>query len=154
MNERRLGRGDRSRAPKGSSVLWILGALVLLSAATVFFIQWSVRDRGSTSIPADALSKIEQEKAKAQSEFQDFIKTPAGKIWEKHPYWDRDVCRRVAEGELFPGMSKEQAAEALANGAKIKRKRRIGTEEEWVAESQGEIILRFEDNVLRTIARK
>ncbi len=142
------------RSPRGSSVVRIVGVLICLSIGSVLFIQWMTKDQTPGSIPADALSKIEAEKAKAQKDYQDFIHTPAGKIWEKHPYWDREVCARVAAGEVVPGMSKEQAAEALGHGGKVNRKKQSGAEEEWLAESHGEIILRFEGNVLKTIQRK
>jgi hypothetical protein len=154
MNDGSLPMHGKGRAARGSSVLWVVVVLICLGAGSVLFTQWFTKNQTPTSIPADALSKIEQEKAKAQKDYQDFIHTPAGKIWEKHPYWDREVCARVAAGEVSPGMSKEQAAEALGHGAKVKRKKQSGEEEEWFAESQGEIILRFEGNVLKTIQRK
>lgn len=140
--------------PNGTSVLWVLVLVLSLGVGSALFLYWSTKGQ-TTRIPAEALSKIEQEKAKAQKDFQDFIKTPAGKIWETHPYWDRDICEKVAGGELIPGMSKEQAREALKVAGKVKRKIPIGkTDEEWFAESQGEIRLRFEGNVLKTVDRK
>ncbi len=153
MDEESLPNGGKDRITR-SSVLRIVVILLCLSVASILFIQWFTKNQRPGSIPADALSKIEQEKAKAQKDYRDFIHTPAGKIWEKHPYWDREVCARVAAGEVVPGMSKEQAAEALGlnSGGKVKQTQR-GAEEEWVADFQG-IVLRFEGNMLKTIRRK
>ncbi len=153
MNEESLPPREKGRFAKGSSVLRIVLILVCLSVGSVLFIQWFTKGQNPNAIPADALSKIEQEKAKAQKDYQDFIHTPAGKIWQKHPHWDREVCARVAAGEVVPGMSREQAAEALGAGGKVKRTRG-GAEEEWVTESQEKIILQFEGNVLKMIQRK
>ncbi len=153
MGEEPLPNGETNRITR-SSVLRIVVILVCLSIASILFIRWFTNNQGPSPIPADALSKIEQEKGKAQREYQDFLHTAAGKIWEKHPDWDREVCAKVAAGEVIPGMSKGQAAEALArrSGGTIKR-RTIGAEEEWAVDSQG-IVLRFSGNVLKTVQRR
>ena len=84
--------------------------IALLASVALLFIFRPTRTQQEKSIPFEALSKIRQEKAKAQKEFGEFVQTPAGKIWEKHPYWDPATCQKIAEGKVEPGMSKEQVS--------------------------------------------
>jgi hypothetical protein len=83
------------------------------------------------------------------------MKTPAGKIWEKHPYWNRLTCQWIAEGRVSPGMSKEQVREALGSPAKIRAKK--GPQplfEEWEMAGEEKTILKFEDNTLVAVDKK
>ncbi len=138
-----------------SSLFWVLLTVILLSLAFWFLTQSSTKDRKTSFIPADALSKIEEEKAKARKGYEDFIKTPAGKIWEKHPYWDRETCEKIAEGQVFPGMSKEQVKEAIGLPKKVKTANQGGKhEEEWLTDGSPGMVLRFEGHVLKSVERK
>ena len=88
-------------------MFWVVLAALIASVAILFIFR-PTRTTQEKSIPIEALSKIHQEKAKAQKEFAEFIQTPAGKIWERHPYWDPAICEKIANGQVEPGMSKEQ----------------------------------------------
>ena len=81
-----------------------------------FFFSFGGKKEKKGLIPPEALSKIRQEKADAEKEFAEFSETPAGKLWQKHPYWDPAACRKIAEGLVFPGMSKEQAKGSRREG--------------------------------------
>ena len=156
-----MTKPDRRTGPRGwilgkirSPVFWALLAIFLGILATVLIPRMADKGKPPQKIPAEALSKIHQEKARAQEEFAEFIKTPAGKLWQRYPYWDPDLCQKIAEGQVLPGMSKEQAKEAV--GAPVEVRRRNQFLEEWVVEGQGKerMILKFEDNVLKTVERK
>ena len=97
----------------------------------------------------DALSRIHQERSRAQKDFAEFVKTPAGKIWQKYPYWDPSLCQKIAEGQVVLGMSKGQVGEAIGDATKVKKKRIGENIEEWVVEGKEKMVLRFEDNSLR-----
>ena len=79
-------------------MFWVVLFALLVSVAILFYFR-PTRTAQEKSIPVEALSKIHQEKAKAQKEFAEFIRTPAGKIWEKHPYWDPAICQKIAEAQ-------------------------------------------------------
>ena len=112
-------------------MFWAVLIAVVASAATLFIFRPTRTDQ-ERSIPVDALTKIHQEKARAQKEFADFIRTPAGKIWEKHPYWDPGACQKIADGRVEPGMNKEQVKAALGEAKHVKAERRGGVlHEEW-----------------------
>lgn len=138
-----------------SPIFWTIFALILLSFVPALVSLWPEKGQESRTIPLDALSKIQREKANAQKDYEEFIKTPTGKIWEKHPFWDRETCQKIAQGQLFPGMSKEQAKAAIGPPKKIRTaKRGEILHEEWAVEGKEKITLKFEDNVLKSVERK
>jgi len=139
---------------KRAPIFWVVLIALLVSVAILFFFR-PTRTPQEKSIPYEALSKIHQEKAKAQKEFAEFMQTPAGKVWEKHPYWDPAICQKIAEGKVEPGMSKEQVKAALGDPKKMKSdKRGEILHEEWTMEGKEKMILRFEENSLKMIERK
>ncbi len=153
------GPGDNGKMAhlfgRNPSVWPIVIALILIAVGCLVFVYWSTPDRGSGVIPAEALSKIEQEKAKAQKDYLEFMNTPAGKILQKHPYWNPEICKLIAEGQIVPGMSKDQVVEALGDPRRVKSKRDLGNlQEEWLAEGPGPLVLRFEDQVLKSVEKK
>ncbi|MDH4268414.1 MAG: hypothetical protein OEW45_22535, partial [Deltaproteobacteria bacterium] len=78
-----------------------------------------------------------------------------GKIWQKYPFWDPATCQKIAAGQIFPGMSREQAQEAIGSPTEVKREKRGEiVYEEWTSNGKERLILRFENNVLRTIEKK
>jgi hypothetical protein len=140
----------KKRAP----ILLFLGLFLLGILLFLFF----SRPRGGPEtglIPASVLSNLDQEKAKAQKDHEHFRKTPAGKIWERHPYWDRLTCQKIAEGQVWPQMSKEMAGVAVGPPKKVTTEKRGETlYEEWIVEGKEEIVLRFEDNTLIDVERR
>ena len=137
------------------SATWLLWLIIPVSIALVLIILRSTENSPDKQIPLEALSRIHQEKIKAQKEFAEFIKTPAGKIWQKYPFWDPATCQKIAAGQIFPGMSREQAQEAIGSPTEVKREKRGEIiYEEWTSNGKERLILRFENNVLRTIERK
>jgi hypothetical protein len=132
-------------------MFWAVLIAILASAAALFIFRPTRTDQ-ERSIPIEALSRIHQEKAKAQREFADFIGTPAGKIWEKHPYWDPAVCQKIADRQAEPGMTKEQVKAALGEAKMVKSERRGEVlHEVWTFAGEEKRVLKFEENELKKI---
>ena len=139
---------------KRSPILLFLG-LFLLGTLLFLLISPPGKDPKTNLIPASALSKIDQERAQAQRDHEEFTKTPAGKIWEKHPYWDRLTCQKIAAGQVWPEMSKEMAGVAVGPPGKVRTEKRGETlYEEWTVQGKEKMVLRFEDNVLISMERR
>ncbi|MBM4332283.1 MAG: hypothetical protein FJ117_13870 [Deltaproteobacteria bacterium] len=138
-----------------SQAYWILFTVILACLVSVLIVLWPGKNQQPKKIPLEALSRIHQEKLKAQKDFAEFIKTPAGKIWQKYPYWDPATCQKIAEGQVFLEMSKEQAREAAGTPVKVRSEKRGNMIlEEWIFDGKEKMILRFENNVLRSIEKK
>ncbi len=153
---RQSGGKDLIRGSKRSPLFW--GLMVTLPRRYCpgpGFLLWR---EGSEArrIPPEILSKIDQEKAKAQKDFAEFIQTPAGKLWQKYPYWDPALCQKISEGQVSPGMSKEQAREAVGRVVEIRKLKGEKPLEEWVVEGKGKekVVLKFDDNALVSVERK
>jgi hypothetical protein len=135
-------------------MFWVVLAALLASVAVLIIFR-PTRTAQERSIPIEALSKIHQEKAKAQKEFSDFRQTPAGKIWEKHPYWDPAVCEKIANGQVEPGMSKEQVKAALGEANAVKSEKRGDVlHEEWRVAGKEKWVLKFEENTLKAVEKQ
>jgi hypothetical protein len=141
---------------KPSAFFWGLTAAFLAVMVLALFFYFSGKGQTPGRLPPEVLSKIHQEKKKAQEDFADFIQTPAGKLWQRYPYWPPAVCQKIVEGQLSPGMSKEQAGEAIGRVVEIRRAKGKKSSEEWVVEGKGKekMILKFEENTLISIERK
>ena len=139
---------------KPSPIFLFLG-LFLLGILLFLLITRLGGDPKTDLIPASVLSKIDQERAKAQRDHEEFGKTPAGKIWERHPYWDRLTCQKIAAGQVWPEMSKEMAGVAVGPPEKVRTEKRGETlYEEWTVEGKEKMVLRFEDNALISVERR
>ncbi len=137
-----------------SPIFWLLITVVWVSLISGMLFSWSQKGQQSNVIPSAALSKIQGEKDKAQEDFAQFMETPAGKIWARHPYWDPSTCQKISEGQVFPGMSKEQAREAIGTPAKVRtNKEGELLYEEWILEGKEKMILKFENNTLTSIKK-
>jgi len=152
----RLRRGVLGFKENRSPILWI-GLVLLLSVAVlmlVFFLGGKSQKPGQ--IPHEVLTKINQEKDRARQEHAEFIKTPAGQLWQKHPYWSPEICQKIVEGQVFPGMSKEQAKEAVKQVVEVRKKKGDKQPEEWTVEGRNreKMVLKFEGNALVEIERK
>jgi len=133
-----------------SALLW--GSLaILLSAVLLLWLFFADgKSQKPRPIPAEVLSKIDQEKADAQKAHADFIQTPAGKLWQKYPYWSPEICQRIIDGQVSPGMSMDQAKEAVDRVVEVRKKKGEKQPTEWVAEGRNKekLILKFEGNAL------
>jgi hypothetical protein len=106
-------------------------------------------------ISAEGWSYIQQEKIKAQRDFAEFVKTPAGQIWRQHPYWHPETCQKIAQGEILPGMNKDQVRESLAKKLQTKIKINVHNEqEEWIVEGENKLVLHFRNGVLQSWEQK
>ena len=139
---------------KRSPILLFLG-LFLLGALLYLLIPRPGGEPGTNLIPASVLSNLDQERAKAQKDHEEFSKTPGGKIWERHPYWDRLTCQKIAAGQVWPEMSKEMARVAVGPPKEVKTEKHGETlYEEWTVEGKEKMVLRFEGNVLIAVERR
>jgi hypothetical protein len=128
---------------------------LLLAGAALVFLLRSMPTSSEKSISLKTLSGIHEEQARARKEFSEFLGTPAGKIWEKHPYWDPETCRKIAAGEVEPGMSREQARAALGEPVEIKfEKSGEALLEKWRVEGREKWVLTFEANALKNAEKK
>jgi hypothetical protein len=93
---------------------------------------------------------------KARQDHAEFLKTPAGQVWQKYPYWTPDICQKIVEGQVFPGMSKEQAREAVGRVMEVRKKKGDPQAEEWTVESRNleKMVLKFKGNALAEVERK
>ena len=156
-----MDKDSRERGSKGlsfwkkhSSILWPLGIFLLLILLALMITHMG-RDPQTNPIAPAPLSKIDQERVQAQKDHQEFVKTPAGKIWERHPYWDRLTCQKIAEGQVWPEMSKEMAGVAVGPPKKVRTEKRGEIlYEEWTVEGKEKMVLRFEDNALIAVERR
>jgi hypothetical protein len=152
----RSRRGFLDFKKNRSPILWI-GLAVLLSAIAlmlVFFMGGTGQKPGQ--IPSEVLAKIEQEMTKARQDHAEFLKTPAGQLWQRYPYWTPEICQKIVEGRVFPGMSKEQAREAVGRVMEVRKKKGDQQSEEWAVESRNreKLFLRFEGNALAEVEGK
>lgn len=143
---------SRRRSPLFWGLMTIFLTVVVL--ALFFFFQGKGQKPGP--IPPEVLSRIDQERAKSQKDFTEFIQTPGGKLWQKYPYWDPAICQKIADGQVFPGLSKEQAREAVGRVGEIRKTNGGKNLEEWVVEGKNKerMILRFEGNALVGVEKK
>ena len=150
------GGKDLIRGSKRSPLFWGLMVTLLTVIALILVFYFVGKEQKPGRIPPEVLSKIEQEKTKAQKDFAEFVQTPAGQLWQKHPYWDPALCQKIAGGEVCPGMSKEQAREAVGRVVEIRKSGSEKPLEEWVVEGKGKekMILKFDDNTLLSVERK
>jgi hypothetical protein len=152
----KIGKKVSALKDPRSPLLWVSLA-VIFSAIICLLLFWDGGKRQKPGqIPAEVLSKIDQEKAQARQEFSDFIQTPAGKLWQKHPYWSPEMCRKIAAGEIVPGMGMDQVKEAVAKVVEVRTKKGAKPAEEWAVESRSgeKMILKFDGNALVEIGKK
>ena len=95
--------------------------------------------------------KAAEETAKAAArEEAGFLKTSAGKVWQKHKDWDRDICKVVAGRMVRIGMTAEQVRAAWGKPGHINSTiYRSGTHEQWVYRDSQYVYL--EDGVVTSL---
>ena len=138
-------------SPALSGCLIVLGVLFAFSVISTAF-------KSSPPPPAPitpeqqaehaAQAKAAQEKA-AEAEAA-FLKTPAGRIWKKHPTWDREICGVIAEKKIRIGMTAEQIRAAWGKPEKVNSTITArGTHEQWVY-GDGQYVY-FDEGVMRSL---
>jgi hypothetical protein len=151
------GRKKFIRLPGNRSVL-LWGSLAVLLAAGFFLVVFFAdeKTRKPKQIPAEVLSKIDQEKADAQKAHAEFIQTPAGKLWQKKPYWSPEICQRVIDGQVSPGMSMDQAREAVDRVVEVRKRKGEKELTEWVVECRNKekLVLKFDRNALVEVGKQ
>jgi hypothetical protein len=142
----------------GNRLTFLWGSLAILLTAVLLLLVFFAggKSQKPNQIPAEVLSKIDQEKASAQIAHAEFIQTPAGKLWKKYPYWSPEMCQRIIDGQVSPGMSMDQAKEAVDRVVEVRKKKGEKQPTEWVAEGRNKekLILKFEGNALVAVEKK
>jgi len=139
-----------------SPILWASLAVIFSVIICLLLFWGGGKNQKKGQIPAEVISRIDQERAQARQEFADFIQTPAGKLWQKYPYWSPEMCRKIAGGEIAAGMSKEQVKEAVNKVVEMRTKKGEKPAEEWIVEGRNRerMVLKFDGNALAEIERK
>ena len=93
--------------------------------------------------------KAAQENAKAAEAA--FLKTPAGKIWQKHQNWNRDVCETIAKKQIQIGMTAEQVRASWGRPSKVNSTITArGTHEQWVYDASDDYVY-FDDGIMTSV---
>lgn len=66
---------------------------------------------------AAALKRQEEQAAEEAK----FLKTRAGRIWQKHPDWPKDICEVIAQGKVRQGMTADQIRASWGKPDRIHR---------------------------------
>jgi hypothetical protein len=94
---------------------------------------------------AELKAKKQAEEGARKAEEQ-YLKTPAGKLWQKHKDWNRDYCQAIVNRRVIIGMNSEQVRAAWGRPERINRTVFPShTSEQWV---YGDSYLYFDDGVL------
>ena len=140
-----------------SLLFWVILSILLFPIAFLVLVFFTgEKNQKPKQIPAEVLSKIDQERADARKAHADFIQTPAGKLWQRYPYWSPEMCQRIIDGRVSPGMSMDQAKEAVDRVVEVRKRKGEKQPTEWVAEGRNKekLILKFEGNALVEVERR
>jgi len=98
----------------------------------------------------------EEELARQKAEHEKFLKTKAGRIWQKHQDWPKEICETVAQGKVRIGMNADQIRAAWGNPDRIHTTKGVAGGMPWVHQQwvydRGRVnqYLYLEDGVLTT----
>lgn len=82
----------------------------------------------------------------SQQAERNYLSTPAGKLWQKHKDWDRQVCQAIVNHKILVGMTPDQVRTAWGRPERINRTVIPGrVSEQWV---YGTTYLYFDDGIL------
>lgn len=99
--------------------------------------------RPPTAAELEARKQAEERARKAEDQY---LKTPAGKLWQKHKDWHRQYCEAIVKHKVMTGMNPEQVRAAWGRPEHINRTVIPGrTTEQWV---YGDTYLYFDDGLL------
>lgn len=150
-----MGKDPFSFLRKRTYVFWVPLAVMGAGLLSALIFPWGEREDPKGGIPLKVLSRIQQERVQARRDHEDFLRTPAGKIWQKYPYWDRELCQKIAAGEVSPGMSKDQVREAVGPPVRVNLREGEGAvTEEWVVEGKERLILKFQNHLLVSVEKR
>jgi len=136
--------GKKQGASAGAGCLAIIGILIALGIVGSL-----VRHENDTPPPQPGPAQIEankQAEQRARQIEEQYLKTPAGKLWQKHKDWDRQYCQAIVNRKAMTGMNPEQVRATWGRPERINRTVIRGhTTEQWV---YGDTYLYFDDGVL------
>jgi hypothetical protein len=121
----------------------ILGVLILIGIIGSLNRETPTPPRPPTAAELEAKRQAEERARKAEEQF---LKTPAGKLWQKHKDWDRQYCDAIVNRKVMSGMNPQQVRAAWGRPEHINRTVIPGhTAEQWV---YGDTYLYFDDGIL------
>jgi hypothetical protein len=139
------------------SILIILAAYLIIKSVGVMTSEPSknVITSPQSTPTVSQVHDAEDQHKKAKQEEDKFLKTTAGKIWNKHRHWDKDICRTIADGSIRMGMTDEQVRLSWGKPYKINiSSGSWGTHEQWVMhDSTNSDYLYFENGILTSLQR-
>jgi hypothetical protein len=98
---------------------------------------------------SEADKKVVEEQAKKDEAA--FLKSPGGKLWQKHKDWDRDACITIAKRMVHIGMAAEQVRVSWGRPDHVNTTIfGTHTHEQWVWESKRQYAY-FEDGLMTSV---
>ncbi len=139
-----------------------MGCAILLGGFVLIAIIGSLSSSSRRSTPAppsptlsDADYKAkEAAAAKANKEAADrdaaYLKSPAGKIYAKHPGWEKSACEAIAKRQIHVGMTSEQVRLAWGRPEHINTTTTASHEHEQWVYGAGQYVY-FEDGIYTSL---
>ena len=100
---------------------WLFTALLLFSGCEKPAAEPRLPPGFAAQVAAATAAKREARARAAADTEKRFLDSPAGKVWNKHPAWDRELCGLVAERKIRLGMTREQARAAWGRPERVNR---------------------------------
>jgi hypothetical protein len=136
--------GKKQQLSAGAGCLAIIGVLILLGIVGSL-----TQHKNDTPPPQPGPAEIQARKEaqeRARQIEEQYLKTPAGELWQKHKDWDRKYCQAIINRKVMTGMNPAQVRAAWGRPERINRTVLPGyTTEQWV---YGDTYLYFDDGVL------
>lgn len=130
--------GKASPGKKGPSVGLIL-FLVGLAFLVMVLMVWQLSTLSTSPSPAtgykaptspstvkpipaeEQVRLIREQQEKLAAEEARWLKTQAGRIWQKHQDWPKDICEVIAQGKVQQGMTADQIRASWGKPDRIHR---------------------------------
>jgi hypothetical protein len=133
------------------------GCLILIVGAAAIAFLGKVLE--PTKPPEMAKTAEEQAKSEADKKASEerarqdeaaFLKTPGGKVWQKHRDWSQDICMTIAKREIHVGMTAEQVRASWGKPSEVNATIYSHSKhEQWVYGSNQYVY--FEDGVMTAL---
>lgn len=147
------------------------GCLILLGAAVIFSVMMGLlfdqqsgpASSGRGPIPTKTAEQLAQDAERKHiaaleqeritkvmaAEEAKWLRSKAGRIWQKHKTWNRNVCDTIADGQIELRMTTEQCRLSWGNPTDINRTvYSFGVHEQWCYGEYCKPALYFEDGIL------
>ena len=137
--------GKKQGTSTGMGCLILIGLLILAGSigSLTNHDKPTAPPRQPTPAETAAKKKADENAKKAE---QKYLKTRAGRLWQKHKDWDRQYCDAIVKHKVMTGMNPKQVRTAWGRPETINRTVIPGhTTEQWV---YGSTYLYFDDGVL------